>query len=94
MPSYVFFNKNTGQIIQTHQEVNLLGESRRIPKEELMSGALLEQLKDQIDPGDVEVIEVIHNEHLLRRSVSPDDAKELYVDVHEQVLSEREKGQR
>jgi len=94
MPTYVFFNKSTGQIFQTYEEVNLQGESRPIPKEELMTGALLEQLKDLIDPADVEVIEVIHNEHLLRRSVSPDDATELYVDVQEQVLSEREKGQR
>ena len=93
MPSYVFFNKNTGQVVHTHQEVALTGESLSIPKEELKTGALLKQLEDRIDSEDVEVLEVTRDEHLLRRSVSLDDETELYVDVQARVLSEREKGQ-
>jgi hypothetical protein len=92
MPSYVFFNKNTGQIVHTHKEVTLTGQSLSIPKEELRTGALLKQLEDRIESEDVEVLEVIRNEHLLHRSVSPDDETELYVDVQARVLSEREKG--
>jgi hypothetical protein len=93
MPSYVFFNKNTGQIVHTHKEVTLTGQSLSIPKEELRTGALLKQLEDRIESEDVEVLEVIRNEHLLHRNVSPDDETELYVDVQARALSEREKGQ-
>jgi len=94
MPTYVFFDKNTGEIVQTHQEAALSGDALPRHIQELKTGPLVEQLEDRIDPNDVEVLDVTGNERLLYRASSPDDETELYVDVQQQVLSEREKGQR
>jgi hypothetical protein len=93
MRTYVFFNKNTGEIVHTHQLAALIGDALPIPTEELRTGPLMEQLADRIDPGDVEVLDVTGNDYLLRRVGSPDDTTALVVDVEEQVISEREKSQ-
>jgi hypothetical protein len=93
MRTYVFFDKNTGEIVHTHQEVALMGESLPTPTEELRAGPLMEQLADRIAPADVEVLDVTGNEYLLSRAGSPDDTTKPYVDVQKQVLSERENGQ-
>lgn len=93
MPKYVFFKKNTGEIIHTHEEVSLIGESLSVPREELKTGALLNLLEERVDTEGVEVLEVTRNAHLLRRSFSQDEVMEPYVDVEQGVLSERRKGE-
>jgi hypothetical protein len=94
MRTYVFFNKSTGEIVHVHQEVALMGDPLPTPTEELKAGPLMEELADRIDPEDVEVLDVTgSNEYLLDRASSPDAATESYVDVQQQVISEREKGQ-
>jgi hypothetical protein len=93
MRTYVFFNKNTGEIVHTHQEVALMGDLIPTPTEDFKAGPIMEQLADQIDPEDVEVLDATgSNELLLNRSSSLDVATEPYVDVQQQVISEREKG--
>jgi hypothetical protein len=84
MTPYVLFDQNTGQIVHTHQEVALYGEPFRLCREELMA-----TLGDRIDPENLDVLEVDRDHHLLRRSTSLDDGKELYGDLQERVLSER-----
>ncbi len=97
MHSYVFYNRNTGEIIHTHQETAAMGDMLPTPKEELLSGPLMQLIKEQSqleNVEDVDVIEVSGNEPLFRSGSSMDDVTEFYVDVQQQVLSEREKGQR
>jgi hypothetical protein len=92
MVTYVFFNRRTGAIVHTHEEVAVTGESLSVPREELKAGALFNLLEDRVDRQDVEVLEVTQNTHLLRRSFSEDSVMEPYIDVEQQVLSERKKG--
>jgi hypothetical protein len=94
MPNYVFFNRNTGDIIHTHEEVSLTGESLSIPTEELRTGALLKLLADRLDTDDIEVLEVTENAHLLRRASSADDETQPYVDVKQGVLSSKRMGRK
>ena len=93
MASYVFYNSNTGEIVHRHQEAAVIGESLSTPKEELLSGPLMQLIKEQSQLEDVGVIEVSGDAPLFRRSLTMDDATEFYVDVEQQVLLEREKGQ-
>jgi hypothetical protein len=93
MASYVFYNTNTGQIVHLHQEAAVFGESLSTPKEELLSGSLMQLIKEQSQLEDVGVIEVSGDAPVFRRSLTMDDATESYVDVEQQVLLEREKGQ-
>jgi hypothetical protein len=94
MTSYVFYNSNTGEILHIHQEVAVIGEGLSTPKEELLSGPLMQLIQDQSQLEDVDVIEASGNEPLFQSSGSMDDMTEFYVDVQQQALSEREKGQR
>jgi hypothetical protein len=94
MGSYVFYNSNTGEIVHLHQELSVIGESLSTPKEELLSGPLMQLIKDESQLEDVGVIEVSGDEPLFRYSPAMDDTTEFYVDVQQQVLLEREKGQR
>jgi hypothetical protein len=93
MASYVFYNSNTGEIVHLHQEVAVIGESLSTPKEELLSGPLMQLIKEQSQLEDVGVIEVSGDAPLFRHSLTMDDVTEFYVDVEQQVLLEREKGQ-
>ena len=93
MASYVFYNSNTGEIVQIHQETAMGGESLSTPKEELLSGPLMQLIKEQSQLEDVGVIEVSGDAPLFRHSLTMDDVTEFYVDVEQQVLLEREKGQ-
>ena len=93
MTTYVFFNRNTGDIVHIHEEVSLTGESLSVPREELRTGALLKLVEDRVAPEDVEVLETIQNIHLLRRDSSPEYEMEPYVDVEQGVLSERRRGE-
>ena len=94
MASYVFYNSNTGEIVHIHQQVAVTGESLSTPEEELLSGPLMQLIKDESQLEDVDVIEVSGNAPLFRSSVAMDDATEFYVDVQQQGLLEREKDQR
>jgi hypothetical protein len=91
MPTYVFFNKNTGAIIHTHREVSLTGTELSVPREQLESGALLKLLEGRVDTKDVEVLEIRRGTHLLQRSFDPDSATEVYVDIEQRALAERRK---
>jgi hypothetical protein len=93
MASYVFYNSNTGEIVHVHQEATVIGESLSTPKEELLSGPLMQLIKEQSQLEDVGVIEVSGDAPLFRHSLTKDDVTEFYVDVEQQVLLEREKGQ-
>jgi hypothetical protein len=93
MATYVFFNKKTGAVVHTHEEVSVTGESLSVPREDLRTGALLNLLEGRVERQDVEVIEVTENTHLLRRCFSQDAAMEPYVDVAQGVLLERKRGQ-
>jgi hypothetical protein len=93
MTPYVFFNRNTGTVVHTHEEVSITGESLSVPRDDLKTGALLDLLEGRVDRQDVEVMEVTENAHLLRKGFSEDAAVELYVDVTEGVLSERKRGE-
>jgi hypothetical protein len=92
MATYVFYNSNTGEIVQIHQETAMGGESLSTPKEELLSGPLMQLIKghSQLEEEDVDVIQVSGPEALFRGDVTV----EFYVDVQQRVLLEREKGQR
>jgi len=90
---YVFFERDTGKVLLTHQEVSPSGEALQVTREELMDVAnraapLLDQ-REGLD--NLDVIEVDQKSYLLRRVLSPEDGKEVYVDVQNRVLSERER---
>jgi hypothetical protein len=91
MPIYVFFNKSTGAIVHTHREVSLTGNELSLPREDVESGALVKLLEGRVDTDDVGVLEIRRGTHLLRRSVDPDRATEVYVDVEQGTLAERSK---
>jgi hypothetical protein len=90
--TYIFFNRRTGEILSTHQEMALTGDTLSVPREELLSGAVARRLEDRIDTEDLDVLEADQNSHLLRRAFSQDDATELYVDVGKRILSEKERS--
>ena len=92
MPIYVFYNKKTGQILHTHEEVSVTGEALSVPREDLKTGALLDLVEGRVDTQDVEVLETTENTHLLRSSFAEDSVMEPYVDVKRGVLAERKKG--
>jgi hypothetical protein len=94
MATYVFFNKNTGAVVHTHEEVSITGESLSVPREDLRTGVLINLLEGRVDTQDVEVMEVTENTHLLRSGFSEDAATEPYVDVGKGVLAERRRGER
>ena len=91
MPTYVFFNKNTGAIVHTHRKVTLTGNELSLPREEVESGALLKLLEGRVDTTDVGVLEIWRDLHLLQRSFDPDRATEVYVDIEQGALAERSK---
>ena len=94
MRTYVFFNKDTGEILHTHHEVALTGDSLSVAKDQLLTGDVMRLLEDRIDTQNVDVLEVEENSHLIRRSFSEDDEVALYVDVEKRILSERERNAR
>jgi hypothetical protein len=81
---YVFFQRDTGKIFLTHQEVSPSGEALQITREELMGianrAASLLDAKEALE--NVDVIEVDQESYLLRRVPAPEDRTEIYVDVH------------
>ena len=94
MRTYVFFNKDTGEILHTHHEVALTGDSLSVTKDQLLTGDVMRLLEDRADKQNVDVLEVDANSHLIRRSFSEDDEIALYVDVERKILSERERNAR
>jgi hypothetical protein len=90
--TYIFFNRRTGEILSTHQEMALIGDTLSVPREELLSGDVGRLLADRIDTEDLDVLEADQNSHLLRRAFSQDDETELYVDARKRILSEKERG--
>ncbi len=92
MRTYIFFNRRTGEILHTHREVALTGDTLSVPREELLSGEVVRLLEDRIDTDDLDVIEADQNRHLARKTFSQDDEIELYVDVQKRILSEKEQG--
>jgi hypothetical protein len=90
--TYIFFNRRTGEILSTHGETALTGDTLSVPREELLSGDVARRLEDRIDREDLDVLEAAQNSHLLRKAFSQDDETELYVDVQKRILSEKERG--
>jgi hypothetical protein len=91
MAMYVFFSKSTGQVVHVHQEMGLDVEPLPVPEEELASMDLRRPPEEEFDPEDIGVLEVDQNIHLLRRSLSPDERKALYVDTENRILVERDR---
>jgi hypothetical protein len=91
MKTYVFFNRNTGQIVHTHTEVAVTGEATPLSREELLSMDLRQPEEERIDPNDLDVLESDLSGYRAQRSSSPEEArKELYVDVQKRVVAERD----
>jgi hypothetical protein len=91
MTMYVFFSKSTGQVVHVHQEMGLDVDPLPVSEEELATMDLRRPPEDEIDREDIDVLEVDQNIHLLRRSLSPDERKALYVDTENRILVERDR---
>ena len=92
MRTYIFFNRRTGEILHTHREAALTGDSLSVPREELLRGDVVRLVEDRVDTReDLDVLEVDQNSHLVRKTFSQDDEIELYVDVEQRILSEKGK---
>ncbi len=92
MRTYIFFNRRTGEILHTHREAALTGDSLSVPREELLRGDVVRLVEDRVDTReDLDVLEVDQNSHLVRKTFSEDDEIELYVDVEKWILSEKGK---
>jgi hypothetical protein len=89
--TYIFFNRSTGEILHTHREVALTGDSLSVPREELLRGDVVRLVEDRVDTEDLDVLEADENSHLVRKTFSQDDEIELYVDVEKRILSEKGK---
>jgi hypothetical protein len=89
--TYIFFNRRTGEILHTHREVALTGDSLSVPREELLRGDVLRLVEDRVDTEDLDVLEADQNSHLVRKTFSQDDEIKLYVDVEKRILSEKGK---
>jgi hypothetical protein len=90
--TYIFFNRRTGEILHTHREAALTGDSLSVPREELLRGDVVRLVEDRVDTReDLDVLEVDQNSHLVRKTFSQDDEIELYVDVEKRILSEKGK---
>jgi hypothetical protein len=90
--TYIFFNRSTGEILHTHREVALTGDSLSVPREELLRGDVVRLVEDRVDTReDLDVLEADENSHLVRKTFSQDDEIELYVDVEKRILSEKGK---
>jgi len=92
-PMYVFFSKSTGQVVHVHQEMGLDVELLPVSREELASMDLRRPPEEELDAEDIDVLEVEQNIPLLRRSPSPEESKELYVDTESRTLLERDRQQ-
>ncbi len=94
MTVYVFFNKNTGQIIHTHREITVNGDPLQASREHLEELQAKINLRlpqeERIEPEELDILDVDENNLVLRKAASREDAKELYVDTQERVLAERE----
>jgi hypothetical protein len=90
---YVFFERGTGRVLLTHQEVSVDGEPLQITQEDLtfLAHRAASSLNRQEALDEVDVIEVDQSSLLLRRVPSAEDSKEVYVDIQNRVLSERER---
>lgn len=82
--TYVLFNKKTGDIVQIHTAVAISGEPLPVSREDLVA-LYRPQPGKQLDPGDLDVLEV--NQELLLQGLR--NRKKLYIDVQRRVLSER-----
>jgi hypothetical protein len=91
MGTYVFFNGRTGQIVHTHREEALSGDSLSVSRAELLGGDPARFLEGRLEMEDLDVLEVDENSHLARKAFSEDDNVELYVDLEKKILSEKEK---
>ncbi len=93
MRTYVFFDKNTGNIVHVHAEATLSGESPPVPKEKLLAMDLRQPSEARFDKEGLDVLEVDLNLRRRRQASKQQAIKELYVDVDKRVLSERDTRQ-
>lgn len=88
MQAFVVYRVHTGEIEHVHIEATLEGEPRRLEARELIETYVLPRSEAEIDPGDLDVLEVPYEKLQLGRSGDI----ELCVDTDRRVLGERKPG--
>lgn len=87
MQAFVVYNGKTGAISHIHVEATAEGEPRRLEASELVETYVLERAEEELDPGELDVLEVRYQE---LEAVSTSEV-DLYIDTEKRALAQRER---